>query len=89
MAKLLLLIALAGGVWWLWQQRTRRPMGDEVAEAARLLNISPNADRATIIAAHRSLIERVHPDSGGSPVLAANVNRARDTMLAALERQLG
>ncbi len=89
MAKFLLLLALAAGAWWLWRQGQRPAISAEIAEAARLLNIAPNADRATILAAHRSLIERVHPDTGGSPALAAKVNRARDTMIAALEDRSG
>lgn len=85
MAKLLILIALAGAAWWLWRSGQRRAVSVDVTEAARLLNIRPDAPRDAILAAHRSLIERVHPDTGGSPALAAKVNRARDTMLAALD----
>lgn len=93
MAKLLVLVALAAGIWWLWRggqrSNSHAARAEDIAEAARLLNITPDASRDTIIAAHRSLIERVHPDTGGSPALAAKVNRARDTMLAALDQRLG
>lgn len=87
MAKLLILIVLAGAVWWFWTNGQRRAASADVREAARLLNLHPDASREAILAAHRSLIERVHPDTGGSPALAAKVNRARDTMLAALDQQ--
>lgn len=88
MAKIILFGALVAAVWWLWNNRgkTRIAEKPDVREAARLLGVSVDADRDTILAAHRNLIERVHPDSGGSQPLAANVNRARDTMLAAMEK---
>lgn len=88
MAKILLFAALVAAVWWLWNNRGKtRMVADtpDLGEAARLLGVPVDADRETILAAHRRLIERVHPDSGGSQPLAANVNRARDTLLAALE----
>lgn len=51
------------------------------AEAARLLDIPTNADADTIIAAHKRLIGRVHPDTGGTAELASRVNQARDILL--------
>lgn len=51
------------------------------AEAADLLGVSINASRDEIIAAHRKLIARNHPDAGGSPGLAARINAARETLL--------
>lgn len=85
MAKLLIILAIAAAIWWLWSgKRPGRRLG-EVEAAARLLDIRSDASRETILAAHRRLIERVHPDAGGSSTLAAKVNRARDTMLAALD----
>ncbi len=59
---------------------TPRPMMPR-DEAAKLLGIAIDADQATVIEAHRRLIARVHPDTGGNEVLAAQVNRARDVML--------
>jgi len=51
------------------------------AEAADLLGVAPDADRAAIVAAHRRLIARNHPDAGGSAGLAARINAARDLLL--------
>jgi curved DNA-binding protein CbpA len=57
------------------------------ADAARtLLGVAPDADGEAIRAAHRRLIARVHPDAGGSLALAAQVNAARDTLLAELNQ---
>lgn len=55
-----------------------------MAEAAAVLGVSIDADRETIVTAHRLLMSRLHPDKGGSDYLAAKVNAAREVMLAEL-----
>ncbi len=50
-------------------------------EAAELLGITPDADREAILAAHRRLMQRLHPDRGGTDYLAARLNEARDRLL--------
>lgn len=51
------------------------------AEAYRVLGLQSGADRDEIQAAYRRLIQRVHPDQGGSSDLAARINQARDVLL--------
>ncbi|MDG4551249.1 MAG: DnaJ domain-containing protein [Candidatus Contendobacter sp.] len=51
------------------------------AEAYQVLGLQPEASREEIQAAYRRLIQRVHPDHGGSSYLAARLNRARDVLL--------
>jgi hypothetical protein len=51
------------------------------AEAARLLGVAEDADSATIKAAHRRLMMKVHPDHGGTDELAARLNDAKRVLL--------
>jgi hypothetical protein len=50
-------------------------------EALQILGLTGNPSRDDIIAAHRRLINKLHPDRGGSDFLAARVNQARDILL--------
>ncbi len=50
-------------------------------EAYQILGLQPGASREDIQAAYRRLIQRVHPDHGGSSYLAARLNQARDVLL--------
>ena len=51
------------------------------AEARQILGVAPEATPAEIQAAYRRLIQRLHPDHGGSAYLAAQLNQARDVLL--------
>ena len=80
---------MAGSLLWAaW----RRGQGDKspqmpVEDARRLLGVGPDASLAEIRDAHRRLIAKVHPDSGGSAELANRVNVARDTLVAEMNRR--
>lgn len=50
-------------------------------EALQILGLAGAPTREEIIAAHRRLINKLHPDRGGSDFLAARVNQARDILL--------
>lgn len=50
-------------------------------EALQILGLSGSPSREDILAAHRRLINKIHPDRGGSDFLAARVNQARDILL--------
>ena len=51
------------------------------SEAYQILGLNPEASREEIQASYRRLMQRVHPDRGGSAYLAARLNQARDVLL--------
>ena len=82
-----------GGLAWSWLRAkattsappfeapaSRRTMTRE--EALRVLGLREGATRDAIIDAHRSLIKKVHPDHGGSDLLAQQVNEAKRVLQA-------
>lgn len=50
-------------------------------EALAVLGLAEGASADDIKAAHRRLIQRMHPDVGGTADLAARINRAKDVLL--------
>lgn len=50
-------------------------------EALDILGLKRPAPDADIVKAHRRLLERTHPDRGGSQYLATKVNRAKKVLL--------
>lgn len=81
---LLALVTAAGG------RINRRPRaaaapeprgGMSEAEARSILGVGPGATPQEIKTAYARLIQRAHPDKGGTTGLAAQLNAARDRLL--------
>ena len=84
--KLLILLAVAAGIWIWWRRHNRPGAAMNAAEARALLGVGEAATINDVREAHRRLIARVHPDAGGSLELATRVNAARDALVAELSR---
>ncbi len=51
-------------------------------EAMEVLALKPDYSKEDVIKAHRRMMQKVHPDRGGSDYLAAQINQAKDVLLA-------
>ncbi|MEJ0092243.1 MAG: hypothetical protein WDN46_02070 [Methylocella sp.] len=76
----------------------RRPLAEEsrslrsegptvVEEALEILGLDAGATATAVRAAHRRLMQLVHPDRGGSNYLATKINWAKDVLLAEAARK--
>lgn len=50
-------------------------------QALEILGLNEDATREDVITAHRSLMQKFHPDRGGNDFLASQINLAKDLLL--------
>lgn len=65
-----------------WQQGGFESKGQmTTSEAYEILGLKSDATDQDVVEAHRKLIQKNHPDRGGSVYLAAKINLAKKTLL--------
>lgn len=52
-----------------------------VMEAYKILGLTPPVAKQDIVLAHKKLMQKMHPDRGGSDYLASQINLAKDLLL--------
>lgn len=71
-----------------WRESGRQHSGTDInngtmneRQALQILGLETGASRDEIVVAHRHLMQKLHPDRGGSTYLAAKLNEAKDYLL--------
>ncbi len=52
-----------------------------IEESLLILGLTGSPSKKEIVQAHRSLIQKLHPDRGGNDYLASRINLAKDTLI--------
>jgi len=63
------------------QQQATTKQGMNKQQAYDVLGLKAGSSREEIVRAHKRMMQKVHPDRGGSDYLAAQINQAKDILL--------
>ncbi|GMN02323.1 molecular chaperone DnaJ [Erythrobacter sp. MTPC3] len=67
---------------WPWQSMQGTPSRSQrISRARQLLRVEKGASREDVLAAHKKLLAKVHPDKGGTNADVHEANDARDLLL--------
>ena len=82
------ILRLLGIVKTIKSQQQSKPQTPPIArkqmssqEALEVLNLKPQASKQEIITAHKRLMQKNHPDKGGSEHIARQINQAKEVLL--------
>jgi hypothetical protein len=76
-----------GLTWRMFGLKSGQSEEFDLGKARWLLGVASHDDAGRIRARHRQLIAENHPDRGGSEQRAMELNKARDVLLADIERR--